>query len=512
MGNDTTNQKKGIVTRGSGHIAESSGTTLPYYRVLYIGTVMDVNHIETAKCAPAQAAQRTFIAGHQVLHHRSKIGIPHGGGPSRYDAWHGVAQNTPPSYEYFAEPVSKSPDTKVEGKWIVRTYDVTWQDGHNGVGKFNPAPGSAELLDESELLFQQCAVEKMKLESVYKADNGTSTNRFTMAGELHVYIGQEVTVTAYRINATETDPGKKVQVHCDFAHYKQKKNPPAEETKHAAFVLTRNGRNLLAGIMGSSWSEIKNKVLVGKDGSADGFQTSIIELKKDWLLESNDKPSNAAVGPVGGTYESYDRRQDGNSVQFQHANAARDRERLEGQAKDTKEEAQRIRKDLKKSGAPKKATTPELEAADAQRKQASKDLKQFNRNEHADAATRAKNADASALIASTARLALDSWAIIQEVWLYKPLKIDITAHGCSPGANAVIKAFPSEQYGAELASLKDFPGRKPLETLNYLITTIKDFFQKIKGTKVREIGKTFGADPGLGAKTGFNIDVYFFRH
>jgi hypothetical protein len=162
---NATNQKKGIVTRGSGHIAESRLASLAYFQDDRTGpTVMDDNHIATSKCATQEAARRTFIESHNVLHHQSRIGNPHGGGPSTYDRQHGFAQKNPKAYGWFACPQENSPDTMVEGRWVVRTNDKCWQDGGNGEGKFSPAAGLMELLDESELLFQQCAVDRLKLE------------------------------------------------------------------------------------------------------------------------------------------------------------------------------------------------------------------------------------------------------------------------------------------------------------------------------------------------------------
>lgn len=497
MGNNATNQKKGIVTRGSGHIAESSGASLPYFEKLYTGHVMDDNHIETSKCSAGQAARRTFIAGHAVIHNKSKIGIPFGLGGSRYDRPHSFAKNNPLAYKWFAEPDEQSPDTKVEGNWVVRTFDKTKQDGNNGPGKFSPAPGSTEILDESELLFQQCAVEKIKLEC--------KDGRSTMGGELHVYIGDVVTVTAYRVNASETDPEKRLDVQCYITRLKQKKNPPPEETRHAAFVLTRNGRFVMPTL---SWSEIKNKTLVGQNkqipaggASKKLAKVSVLELKEDWLLESDDEDSHA-LGPVGGSYESYDRRQDGASVRNDLAPDVQQR-RLENRASRAQSAVTDARKKSKRGNAKPGA----IGRAEDNRREANQRLARHERNMAAEEAQRGPNAEANRALHGNVRLLLDSWKIVMQYFAFQPLQINIEAHGCSPGANAVIKAFPKEELGAELAVLKDFPGRKVVDQIKSLITTISNFFKGIKGANLRE----FGPDPQLYRRSAYNIDLYFFR-
>lgn len=510
MGNKTTNQKKGIVTRGSGHIAESSGASLPYFQKPFVGNVMDDNHVETAKCAIVQSARRTFIEGHNVLHHESKIGFPFGG-PSRYDRPHSFAQKAPPAYQWFAEPIEKSPDTKVEGKWIVRSFDKTLQDNRNGPGKFSPGLGRTEILDESELLFQQCAVEKIKLECADKAEEDSKKIivRSTMAGELHVYIGDTVKVTAYRVNASETDPEKRRDVHCHISLLRKKKNPPAEETRHAAFVLTRNGRSAIFGIMGDSWDEIKNKTLVGQstqiavEGSKKMAKVSVLELKEDWLLAADE--TNLSVGPFGGDYGSYDTRQDGKDISNDPTGPSRDQARHQRSVKSANSQVNRAKKKRKRNNSKPGA----IANAKISLKKAGTKLERYNREALPRAAERTANAKASKSNQSKVRLLLDGWNLVQAYFFkYQPLRIDIEAHGCSPGANAVVKAYPKEEFGAELASLWGFPGVKHLKTTMSLVTKISDFFKKIKRTRLREIGKFLGSDPG----GDFNIDLYFFRH
>lgn len=492
MASKATNQKKGIVTRGSGHVAESSGVSLPYFKSLQIGLVMDDNHIETSKCGVPQAARRTLVEGHHVIHSKSKIGIPHGGGPSRYDRPHSYARNNPQAYQWFAEPDEKSPDTKVEGSWVVRTFDKTKQDGYNGPGKFSPAPGRAEILDESELLFQQCSVGAIKLE----CDHGRSTT----GGELHVFIGDAVTVTAYRVNASETDPEKRLDIKCHFDRYKQKRKPPAAETKHAAFLVTRNGRFVMPTL---KWDEITGRTLVGRDdqvpvaGSKKVAHVSVLRLGESWLLKPPSE-SNQAAGGAGGSYESYDRRQDGATIARDHFSDAQ-RDVAQRYVDRKQEAAERARqapgRPGRRSGAPGQANR-NVEHAQAR-------LDGFNQAE----AERAQNQKTAKAISGNVRLLLDSWKIVMEYFAFQPLRIGIEAHGCSPGAKAVVLAYPEEEFGAELAVLKDFPGKQVVDTIKGIVTNISDFWKKIKGAVVQEIGD----DPKLYKPGGFNIDLYFFR-
>jgi hypothetical protein len=477
MSNKTTNQKKGIVTRGSGHIAESSGVSLPYFETMLTGLVMDDNHIETSKCAVLEAAQRTFIAGHNVIHHESKIGIPFGTGASTYDRSHSVAQKAPPAYKFFAKSTENSPDTKVEGKWIVRTFDKTEQDGGNGPGKFSPGPGSTEIVDEDELLFQQCAVEKIKLEC--------SHGRSTLEGELHVYIGDTVTVTAYRVNASETDPEKRLDVVCYITRMTKKKNPPAEETKHAAFVLTRNGRGVAAAIAGVSWEEIKNKTLVGEsgqeavEGSEKKAKISTLELKEDWLLEAEEE-------------EGVD---DGVDQVDLATNA--EREGLEKKAKTAKRRVANAKKD---TGRKNKGKIVNQARSASQRADAN--LAAFE----ADEERTKKNEDTFESLRNKASFILDSFKTVMAVYAYQPLQIQVEAHGCSPGANAVIKAYPVDDFGVDLTTVKDFAFTSTVAQVKHLVSSIADFFVKAKidGFVLSEVART-------GKKADIGGELFFFR-
>ena len=497
----TTNQKKGIVTRGSGHIAESSGVTLPYFEKGTTGAIVkDDNHIATAKCSVAQAAQRTFIQGANVLHNESKIGFPLGGGlllgaRSTYDRPHGNAENKPLVFGWFAVADEKSPDTKVEGKWIVRTFDKTIQDAGNGAGKFSPGAGSAEILDESELLFQQCAVEKIKLECPHDNDDKTVLIRSTMDGELHVFLGKKVTVTAYRVNASETEPEARLDVTCYISKLKLKKKPPAEETQHAAFVLTRNGRSREPPAL--KWDEIKNKTLVGKnskiavDGSKNQASISTLVLGEDWLLD--DAKNKFSAGPVGGEYGSYDLRDEGRAIENDFRTEAK-RDALDAKVTDAQ------RRVATAQGGPGRRENRATRRASAQVAEGVDARNQFDATE----AERAQRKEAGQALQAKTRLVLDTLKMVDEVFTFKPLRIDLEAHGCSPGATARILGYPSEQYGAEFAALKDWAN--PFTQLKTCVATVCDFFQTINGAGVSEHG------PFPRKNTSkWNIDLYFFR-
>jgi hypothetical protein len=481
---NATNQKKGIVHRGSGHIAESTEVSLPYFETGQEGgTVMDDNHIEVWKCAKSTAAQRTFIEGQQVIHHQTAIGHPYGDGTSghmsRYDRPHGNAQNNPPVFAWFAIAHEKSPDVKVEGKWVVRTFDKTIQDAGNGPGRFSPGAGKAEITDESELLFQQCAVEKIELIC--------SHERSTMEGELHVFIGDTVTVKAYRMNASETDPKKRLDIHCHLPLLREKKKPPAEETRHAAFVLSRNSGGI--PLATTNWTAIEPKTLVGRDEiitegevpKAGRAHVTELFLDKEWLLEA-DEPLELEVEAGDGVGAQKDR-------EFAERKLAR------AQRRERKARAAPGRPG-KKSGALGQARR---DVTNAQRQL--DDIK-------AEEEKRTANQKAGEAIVNTTKLLLQSWSIIMDYFLYKPLTINIEAHGCSPGATATIKAYPIEEFNAELAVLKDFPFTKTVERMSNLIDTITSFFKNIDVATIRNIA---GANPGFGARTEFDIDVYFFR-
>lgn len=467
MGDDATNQKKGIVTRGSGHIAESSGSSLPYYRILSVGNVMDDNHIETSKCAVPQAASRTFIQGHNVLHHQSKIGTPHGGGLSRYDKSHSYAQISYPAYEFWAEPTAKSPDTKVEGKWIVRSFDATKQDGGNGPGKFTPAPGRTEILDESELLFQQCSVDKIKLVCSHGRDSTT--------GELHVYIGDTVTVTAYRVNATETDPGKRLDVHCNIEQLRAKKNPPAEETQHAAFVLSRNGRIVWKDFI---WPEIKNKTLVGTNGSetapgaTQAQQITTLTLGEDWLLKKKEEEPEDVDA---------DRKDLGREAQ---------KKALEGNVKQTTNHVNEL-----KNSRGRQNRARQIRQGQSAQSRAQKSLNAFEKDEKAREMTN----DA----VDKVKFGIDTFKAVMLFFFFEPLVIQIEAHGCSPGANAIIKGYPEDEIEVDLTILADFKFRETLQQIKHLVTSILGFFQKIDGFKLNKYGST--------QKAAIGADYYYFR-
>jgi hypothetical protein len=321
-------------------------------------------------------------------------------------------------------------------------------------------------------------------------------------------IGDTVKVTAYRVNASESAPEKRLDVRCDMSRFKARRCPPAEETRHAAFVVTRNGRHLSAA---RRWDEIKGRTLVGKDGeiavpgSTKVAKTSVIELKEHWLLKEIESETGESIGPLKevnretgltagpalGSYESHDIRQDGVNTAHDHV----------GQARQDKVNQTQRRLDAAKAmpGGPRKNSRA-VEDAGRQANRAKAALNEWK-------GQRGQNQESAKRIKGQARLLVDSYKILSEIFLFQPLTINIEAHGCSASVWGTIKAYPPEPFGAELFALKDFAAMKTLKTLKDYVTAFSDFWKAMKGCNLRQ----YGLDPQLGKATGFNIDVFVLR-
>src|SRR5260221_8786627 len=292
MPTKATNHQRAIITISSKEVqlAQSKGKPGQYFKKGKAGgTIAKDNHIETYKCSPTQSCTRTKVGGYLVVHNESKIGHPFSDSPSWYDGSAEVL-GAPPhcdgfrghEVQFFAKAATNSPDVMVEGKWLVREHDKAELDNNNWAeGGFVYKDSLSEVPDDSDLIFAQCGVEKLKIECKHapvekegeggkgeggaKGGGGAKEKRYVMMGvdpktphagaRLECFIGDTITITAYRLNAAETDPAKRSETRCDFAYYKEKRGPlPEGETQHAAFTIVRNKHVLVPGVS-PAWEE-----------------------------------------------------------------------------------------------------------------------------------------------------------------------------------------------------------------------------------------------------------------
>ncbi|MFO0615799.1 MAG: hypothetical protein U0414_24610 [Polyangiaceae bacterium] len=289
--------------------------------------------------------------------------------------------------QHFAVASEKSPDVMAEGKWVVRDGDTTLQDAGNGNGAFVFELLETEQPDDTWLAFQQCTVSKLLIECGHRRDGdeekeraareqnealgrredydpgqvnrlnfaeknaaerpaheaalekGTappeiaepegryvSVDMKSKANVLDVLIGDLVSVTAYRMNASETDPAKRYQPRCDFEYYKATRHPSKDETKHAVLVVSRDARSAIWGVQ-EGWPAIKDEIVLGGDGSLydDDPESkrrvkvivSRFALGKRFLLEApeEDDPEPAHEGAEKAREEAEEAKREGRSAQ-----------------------------------------------------------------------------------------------------------------------------------------------------------------------------------------------------
>jgi hypothetical protein len=520
---DATNQKRYIMTVAHDkdiQCATSTGKTLSYFPKESKGKpILLKNCIETWKCSIDESCKKTFVGQWRIVHDKSRIGHPFGPWPSWYDSDAEVLDSPPhgngtanhQTVQQFAVAAEKSPDVMVEGHWLTREFDKTWQDNHNGPGKFIYNSHETNVPDDSDLVFAQCGVEKLIMKCEHEG-------RETAEGELHVFFGDKVTITAVRVNLAETDPKKRSDIHCDFKLYKEKRNPPAEETQHVAFVLSRNAGKAIENKV-EAWEKRENVTKVGKNTTAkieeETLNVTILELGEDWLnkkrTESDERTEQNQDQMKDDREKAKDEKRD--------AAAEKDKKTVETlqQRSDTSGLRERQAEyNRRKTGyaAANDPTSPReanrVNAADNRLAQAQ------DKSHKDDVALGAKTAQvAGKNIGHQLGIICSTYDSLMKLFAWQPLEVTIAAHGCSKGPSAKIKAYPESSFGCDLWSLKDLPWRKPLEDIMKVVENIQKFIEAIKGVKTYKprIKSAEGpAEPEGGLSGGDKpLYIYFFR-
>lgn len=521
-----TNGKKAIITNSLWDIqlAESSGKPLKYYAKGEAGEeIADDNHVETWKAIPTQTCTHTYVRKFLVVHHETKIGHSEGPGPSWYASNleklgappHGVGVKGK-KVQFYAQALEHSKDVRVEGHWLVREHDTTNQDNANGKGKFVYAKGLTEVPDDSDLLFMQCAVSKLRLECKHpedEKDKPPAEKRFItfdpnqpkekQTDTFEVFIGDEVTVWATRMNAAETDPAAQKKPKCDFALYKEKRKPPKEETKHAAFLLSRNEVKWIPGVT-DGWSLKENVTIVGDDvddpdqdkTAKDKWKATKIVLGADWLLK-DPAESGISLLEEPGTGDIKDKEME--ELRLRSLSSAETQRNTASRAADLKDQERTNNSDRlagQRWRAERQASTArDAHAADAEklsRARAAKRVNEFGKSIYTGVKT---------------------WQALAGFLGFAPLTLKVNAHGCSKGPTATIKAYPAGAVELDLWALKDLPIKKPLESVKDAVNTFKQFLKYIRGSKVKGHGAADEAGEADASITAgaFTIGFYFCR-
>ena len=502
-----TNHQRAIITISSKQIqlAQSKGKPLQYHKKLKSGgPIPKDNHIETCKCSPTQSCTHTKVGGSLVIHNESKIGHPFSEFPSWYDDA-GEMLGAPPvgdglkggEVQFFAKAFTKSPDVMVEGKWLVREHDAAELDNNSGYGEFVYKDSLTKVPDDDDLIFAQCGVEKLKIECKHgpeakegggggggKGESGAKggaggEKRFVMMGVdpktphagtwLECFIGDTVTITAYRLNASETDPAKRSETRCDFAYYKEKRGPlPEGETQHAAFTIVRNKHVLVPGVS-QAWEE-KTETKVGKNTKAKDEETqvnanvSILTLGEEWLLKP-PKSEEAKNKEARGFHLDRDAQ-------------------TEALEKRTDERRQALSASDKVDGS----------------------IAKHQANEKAVQTAENKEGDARA----TAFL-IDSYKTLGQLIDWQPLILTINSHGCSKGPVGIIHAFPPGEATVNLWTLTDWPLKVAFDKIKNGISKISGWLKQINGTRVAGHGVPDEAPTASVEGGGFTISFYFMQ-
>lgn len=198
-----SNQGKGIVTAGSGHIATTSGATdvcvnpndfpptkSPFEN--YVSSALLVN-----------GTRHTLIQNRPILTRRGKLG-PESDPPHPPYITRGNAPGEP--YRQEARPTSGSADVVIEGSPIVRTNDSTSQDMENTSGYMDGSNLSANVLSEEEYLTKICTIYNFGATCEHGRKLGLYSPTSKQGNYLEILSGDSVTFWADRHDTTTTPP------------------------------------------------------------------------------------------------------------------------------------------------------------------------------------------------------------------------------------------------------------------------------------------------------------------
>ncbi len=531
-GGNVTNHGKRVMYRefcGDPTAQEAIGQELPYVAP---GPTVRTNRIELWKCSNEQACQRTTIhadwvqgtsgirnyGDRLVIHNESKIGKPFG----NYLSWY-ASQNekdgAPPfgvgtvghQVHAFAVAAEKSPDVMVEGHWVVREGDATWQDAHNGKGvfRFGYDPGIGP--NDADLVFAQCGVAKAHHDLQPRPDDDEQRVPRLPRRRSHAPgRAQE------RSGEASKDPTQASDAKCDFAYYKSK-HSSAPETKHAAFTLSRNEAKPVSKVH-NGWAAKKPETFDPKDAKVlftdpdvnAKVYVSTYEIGIDWLLDPNEKaeeqkPTEApqlGKSPTvdQGLIKSADQAKHDTTMASYQANkdAAQADYNARGGTADDQQHAQDARYVANVASAKKSVATGASKGVHA-----------------ADNATQNYNKAAGSVnesLKAGARV-FDSYVELKNFFFFQPLIIDITAFGCSSPFKGTVKAFPKGPCDLDIWQLKDLPFKKTIEPLVALLSKTSKWFASIEGANSKAHGDI--GDLHFTAKAGpvtFDVDISIFRH
>jgi hypothetical protein len=157
MGTTTSNQKLGITTKTSGHIAKTEGATDVCFDPPKKVPKPHPNEVPTERATEHTSDKTKFSEGNVV---REGDAIGPLSDPAHGDSGGGVVSGT---YRYEARVTTGSPNVKTEGKPVGRNTDPTTQNHGNTTGKVTGGDPNKELTEiEAEKLLA-CSLDTTKV-------------------------------------------------------------------------------------------------------------------------------------------------------------------------------------------------------------------------------------------------------------------------------------------------------------------------------------------------------------
>lgn len=155
MGDTVTNHELLIATKGTGHVAQTSGPTDVNWNPPKLVTVPHPNEVSSAQLGGGQTT-KTFIQGKPIV--TLKGVLEPMSMPAHTDSGGGVTSGT---YRLEARMTGGSPDVTMEGSAVCRTSDPTTQNHANTVGSLIEPSAEEKRRMEEERQNGRCTVVKV---------------------------------------------------------------------------------------------------------------------------------------------------------------------------------------------------------------------------------------------------------------------------------------------------------------------------------------------------------------
>lgn len=446
MGDTATNHELLIATKGTGHVAQTTGDTDVCFNPPKLVPSPHENYVSTSQLGAGQTT-KTFIQEKPIV--TMKGTIEPMSMPPHADTGGGVVSGT---YRMEAKPTGGSPDVMAEGSPVCRTTDPTTQNHANTTGTFvEPSPEEKLRMEEEERV-ARCTLVKVIGECAGPGTPDLSqmdvSGPAIMSGsasapghnepiphgrKLYFPPGAKIGEEGYFLEVLSTDT---VTLTATRENAVEKGGPVCVNNEHTKWVVKRSGGG----------EEPEEEEVIGQDVlilDPDWFGVPSIE---EWGLKTS---SRAKSDPSAAQKKAIDDKIASDMTPAQKKLA----DRLE--AGDTRMNTRKLQR-----------ARSQRNGREAARELANKDQK-------------AKNKAAQ----DTLKLALNvaqNAAKVYYYWNYlnDPVTLQITALGCSGSKNVTLRCYPVGKFEFDLFSAKVAENVAKIKALADLFQKIAAIFRK----------------------------------